>query len=153
MVSIPFYNLKNTLLKYFVADRNGSEPSRPHKAQRKLGAAPHSSTTPSWTLDSFVLTRTRLVPCLFLKFIVFKGTLPDNLGKSSKLLYSKELGWFSQPQMGFSFFSIFCLTLRIFGSLQICSLLLARFLLVVFDICFCHVFPLVSLWLKLVCLF
>ena len=47
----------------------------------------------------------------------FKGTLPDNLDGSSKLLYSKELGWFSQPQMGFSFFSIFCLTLRIFGSL------------------------------------
>ena len=31
----------------------------------------------------------------------FKGTIPDNLDRSSKLLYSKELGWFSQPQTTF----------------------------------------------------
>ena len=35
---------------------------------------------------------------IILKVLSFKGLVPDNLDRSSKLLYSKDLGWFSQPQ-------------------------------------------------------
>ena len=38
---------------------------------------------------------------IILKVYSFKGTIPANLDRSSKLLYSKELGWFSQPQTTF----------------------------------------------------
>ena len=69
---------------------------RPYKARWKLGAAPRSSTAPTRSFCAHTYQpRARTI----LKVYSFKGTIPDNLDESSKLLYSKELGWFSQPQI------------------------------------------------------
>ena len=63
-------------------------------SRTELNLVPRSYSSTALSLHPCSPYSYQRVPSTF----CFKGASPHNLDESSKLLYSKELGWFSQPQ-------------------------------------------------------